>query len=218
MKTPKKRPLPVLAALFCTVLFGAVLLGACATTKEAPTPTHSIGDYYPLAVGNSWTYVIKPSPSANSQATVELVGEEQGFFKMSVGGQLAARSTSITDGVRDMIREPLTVGAEWVAVPESSEVERYRIISTDADMKTPSGMFRGCIRVEMTTEIRSRDGQKGRLVGVWTYAPGVGPIHFVQTLEIGEELPKKNIEYVLVGYKVADGDVAASDAAGGDEG
>jgi hypothetical protein len=184
---------------------GAALLASCATTQEAAPKKHTLRDYYPLAVGNSWTYVIKPAPPDHAQATVELVSEENGFYKMSVGGQLAARATSITDGVRDMLREPLEVGNEWVAVPDASEVERYKIVDNNADVKTPAGMFRGCVQVEMTTEIRSRDGQKGRLIGRWSYAPGIGPIHFVQTVELGEQPPRKNIEYILVGYKIDDG-------------
>lgn len=192
-------------ASLCAV--AALASSSCATTQEGPAKTaHSLKDYYPLAVGNSWTYVIKPAPPERAQATVELVSEENGFYRMNVGGQIAARSTSVTDGVRDMLREPLEVGNEWVAVPEASEVERYKIVSTDAVVKTPAGRFRDCIKVEMTTDIRSRDGQKGRLVGRWSYAPGIGPIHFVQVVELGDQLPKKNIEYVLVGYKIDDGE------------
>lgn len=192
----RQRCLPLL----CTLLL--VLAAGCATTPGGSPRSARARDYYPLAVGNAWTYRVTPAPPDAPLGEVAVVSEDNGFFALSVGGKIAARATSITDGTRTLLEEPLEVGHEWVAVPAPSAVERYRIIATDADVKVPAGMFRGCVQVQIEQDVTSREGVKGRLVGVWSYAPGVGPIHFVQKVHVGDAPPRKNVEYTLIRYRV----------------
>ncbi len=196
---PKSTPLAAACALI------VVVAAACATTRGGAGASERARDYYPLAVGNSWTYRITPSPPDTPEGEIAIVSEQDGFFALNVGGKLATRATSVTDGTRNLIEEPLEVGHEWVAVPAPSAVERYRIVATDADVKVPAGMFRGCVQVQIEQEVMSREGVKGRLVGVWSYAPGVGPIHFIQRVHVGDDAPaRKNVEYTLVRYRVGD--------------
>lgn len=190
--------------LVCSLFF-ALVVSSCATTPGGSKGSSRARDYYPLAVGNSWTYRVTPSPADAPLGEVKVVSEENGFFSVDFGGhqaRIGARATSITDGTRTLIEEPLEVGHEWVAVPAPSTVERYRIVATNADVKVPAGMFRGCLQVETEQEVTSRDGTRGRLVGVWSYAPGVGPIHFVQKIYLGDAPPQKNVEYTLLRYRV----------------
>lgn len=190
--------------LVCSLLLSLVVAG-CATTPSGSKGSSRARDYYPLAVGNSWTYRVTPAPADAPLGEVKVVSEENGFYTIDFGGhrgQIGARATSITDGTRTLLEEPLAVGHEWVAVPAPSAVERYRIVATDADVKVPAGMFRGCVQVETEQEVTSREGVKGRLVGVWSYAPGVGPIHFVQKVHVGDAPPRKNVEYTLIRYRV----------------
>lgn len=190
--------------LVCTLLFALIAAG-CATTPGAGKGSARARDYYPLAVGNSWTYRVTPAPPDAPLGEVKVVSEENGAFIVDFGGhqaQLGARATSISDGTRTLIEEPLEVGHAWVAVPAPSTVERYRILATDVDVKVPAGLFRGCLQVETEQEVTSREGVKGKLVGVWSYAPGVGPIHFVQKVYVGDEPPRKNVEYRLMRYRV----------------
>lgn len=195
------RTSPSLAAVAASAL---LLTSACATTSSAGGASERARDYYPLAVGNSWTYRITPAPPDMPQGEITIVDEQDGFYALNVGGKIGARATSITDGTRNLIEEPLEVGHQWVAVPAPSAVERYEIVATDKDMKVPAGMFRGCVQVRIEQEVTSRDGVKGKLVGVWTYAPGVGPIHFFQNVYVGDAPPRKNIEYTLLRYRVGD--------------
>lgn len=181
------------------------LLGGCATTPEASPRSDRARDYYPLAVGHSWTYRITPAPPDMPEGEIAIVSEEDGFFAFNVGHKIGARATSITDGTRNLLEEPLEVGHAWVAVPAPSAVERYSIIANDAEVKVPAGLFRGCVKVQTEEEITRRDGVKGRLVGVWSYAPGVGPVHFIQNIHVGDAPPQKNVEYTLVRYRVGDG-------------
>ena len=185
------------------LLFAAVVvMSHCATTAEQKTRPVRAADYYPLVVGHSWTFLVTPSAPEQPQQTVEVLAEDNGWFRMSVGPPLAARATSITDGTMDLLREPLEVGTEWVIVPSASTVLKNRIVAVDAEVKTPAGLFRDCVQVETEQQIRARDGTKGRLVGVWTYAPHLGPIHFVRRVELEGAPAKKDIEYSLVGYRV----------------
>lgn len=197
--------LPLLSAL-CSLVLVAVIAGGCATTSDAPAGSERARDYYPLAVGNSWTYRITPAPADMPEGEIAIVAEQDGFFALNVGGKIGARATSVSDGTRNLIEEPLQVGHTWVAVPAPSAVERYEIIATDAEVKVPAGLFRGCVQVQIEQEVTSRDGVKGRLVGVWSYAPGIGPVHFIQNVHVGEAPAHKNVEYTLVRYRVGDGE------------
>jgi hypothetical protein len=199
-----KRVNSLAAIRFAGLCVAAVLAIGCGTTQEAATRSTRVADYYPLVVGHSWTFIVTPSPPDQPQQTVTVVGENNGWFEMSVGPPLAARATSVTDGTMDLLRAPLEVGTEWVIVPSAATVLRNKIVAVDAELKTPAGLFRDCVQVQTEQDIRSREGKKGKLIGVWTYAPHIGPVHFVRRVELEGEQPKKDVEYVLVGYKLSE--------------
>jgi hypothetical protein len=192
-------------SLWLPVAALVLLAGACATTPKAKTPPSvRASDYYPLAVGNSWTYKVTPSaPDGQDEMTIEILAEEAGRFTLNVGGTLEARPTGVTDGQRYLIEEPVEVGHEWISVPAPSAVERYKIVETGVKVSLPAGTFKDCVRVSIEQELRTRDGVPGKLVGTWTFAKGIGPIHFVQDVTVGNEEPRRNIEYKLYRYHLA---------------
>lgn len=189
-----------LLAWFCA----ASLSVGCATTGPTAPRAFTAADYYPLAKGNRWVFQVRPAAFGQEEQVVELADvDEDGFFTSNVGARLQSRSQGIFDGQRFLIEAPLEVGHRWLAVPSVSTVERYRIVQTGVRMRVPAGSFSGCLQVETEQPIRAQDGRSGRLIGVWTYAPHIGPIHFVQHVELDGAAPVLNVEFQLVEVKLA---------------
>ena len=115
----------------CTVFFGLLSSGllfigsGCTTDAGAtssdpshePTPLQA-RDFYPLAVGNAWTY--RSSPGEETR-TISIIREEEGFFidNNTPPSRLQTRSTGVYDGDRFLLEEPLEVGHKWLAVPSA---------------------------------------------------------------------------------------------------
>lgn len=203
------------------------LLGACAslpTTGERgagavrqaqPDPGElRAADYYPLAIGHRWRFRVRPAPAGEEEQEIALVAQDaQGFFATNLGNRLMSRASGIFDGDRFLIEEPLRVGHTWMSVPSASTIERYRVLSTSAQVSVPAGTFTRCVQVEMAQAIRTREGNAGRLVGIWSYAPGVGPVHFVQRVEFDDGYAQVNAEYALVEVHLAAGTPSMSSGA-----
>lgn len=180
---------------------------ACATTQEKPAPDLGVHAYYPLAVGNRWVFRITPAPPGQEEKEVRITGRDpSGFFVTNVGTRIAHRPSGIFDGDRFLLEEPLETGHQWMAIPSVTTVERYEIIATGVRVNVPAGRFEDCVQVRIEQPIRARDGRQGKLVGVWSYAPGVGPVHFVQRVELPGLRPQKNAEYELVRFELAPGE------------
>lgn len=192
--------------LVVSLLLALGLLAGCASAEVKPTRSERARDYYPLAVGNRWVFRVKPAPPGQDRQEVRILSKDaDGFFVSNVGTRLAARSTGIFDGDRFLLEEPLETGHDWLAVPSVSTVERYRIIGTGVLINVPAGSFSDCVQVEIEQPITARDGRSGRLLGVWTYAPGVGPVHFVQRVELDGVPATTNAEYALVEFDLVAG-------------
>jgi hypothetical protein len=186
------------------VVVSSLLFASCATTQEtASGPGLRVKDYYPLALGRSWTYRISPAMADRTEGEITVISEQDGVFSLNVGGKLSAYATSISDGKRILLEEPLEVGHTWVAVPDPAAVERYTIVATGVEKRVPAGTFPDCVQVRIVEDVRDPAGNKGQLVGVWTYARGVGPVHFVQTVSVGGGPPQETAEYKLLQYSTA---------------
>src|SRR5207248_2559130 len=119
----------------------ALVLCACkAGPQAAPASTGSGEDatrYYPLAVGNSWTYAFHGS---NRRETIQIVGRDGAWFIDDHRGRLRYESDGVRDADRYLLRTPLATGAKWSAV-ENLVVQRFEVVSMDASTVTEAGTF-----------------------------------------------------------------------------
>lgn len=175
----------------------------CATSQERPAPKDDAGAYYPLGVGNRWVFRAS-SPSQTSDTFEVRIDsrDAEGFYVSSQGARMMRRASGIFDGDRFVIEEPLEVGHEWMAVPSASAVERFRIVGMRVPVSVPAGSFSDCLQVEMSQTVRAQDGRSGRLVGIWTYAKNVGPVHFKQWVELPGAENIANVEFQLLEFDV----------------
>lgn len=187
---------------------GAVTLScvvSCATTPTpAATPQLTSRAYVPLAVGNRWVYAVTPSPADKPTEEVRILDRnQQGFFVDNRGGALAPRTDGIFDGKRFLLQDPIEEGREWMAAPEPSVVERYRIKATDVSLQVQAGSFTGCVEVEGTLDIKNpQTGELGVLTMSWIYAPQVGLVRLVQTFRSGEQPAQVVARMELVSFDV----------------
>jgi hypothetical protein len=170
------------------------LLCACATAAPRqptePDRTHDARQYYPLAVGNSWTYA---ENRTGKRETIRIVGQDGPWFLDDHGGRLRYESDGVRDADRYLLRTPITAGAKWSAV-ENLVVQRFEVTSTGAQ----AGKFTGCAIVRNEQPIQ----KGGKFVTEWTYAPRVGLVQ-VRTFTVatsGKEVPQTQLD--LVDYRV----------------
>lgn len=175
-------------------VLAAVLLGTgCGKRVEAvpqePQATGSVAEYYPLAVGNRWTYRVNGRD--DKQVTVEITREEGGYFHDSRSGQLAVDGYGLRDPKRYLLRGPVREGHAWTNVVSVSSTERYHIASAGVPCQTPAGSFEDCVLVEG----RNRVDAKATLVNTMTFARGVGMVRVEVAVETnGQRVPQTWLE------------------------
>ncbi|MBU8900376.1 hypothetical protein DRW03_08080 [Corallococcus sp. H22C18031201] len=175
------------AALVSLALAGS----GCAKHVEAESSASSIAslsEYYPLAVGNRWTYRVNGRD--DKAVTVEIVKEEAGFFLDSQGGQLAVDGFGLRDPKRYLLRGPLETGRSWTNVVSVSSTERYQILQAGASCEAPAGTFQNCVQVEG----RNRVDTRTTLINTMTFAPGVGMVRVEVAAEHdGQRVPQTSL-------------------------
>ncbi len=184
VRPPGDRSLPATLSMLA-----ALLIVSCAhapTVAEGPP----VSDYYPLAVGNSWTYDVTML-GAKQQQKISIDKEEKGQFYDSAGNELSQDAFGVRDQKRYLLRAPLEVGTKWNNVVSVSSYEQYQIIEAGQNCDAPAGQFTGCIVVEGRNRI---EGDK-TLILTLTFAPKVGIIRVVTELDAdGEEVPQARLE------------------------
>ena len=166
-----------------TPLFVALGVCACATQARpppAPAPVASAQDYYPLAVGNRWTYDTN-FLGDRRERSVEIVAVRDGYYIDNEGAQLTVDGLGVRDQKRYLLRDPIQVGSAWTNVVSASSIEHYRIAELGVPCRVPAGAFENCIRVES----RNRKDDQRTLVNELTFAPAVGIVRIELTLESG---------------------------------
>ncbi len=146
-----------------------LIFAAACSSAPAAKPTASGEDataYYPLAVGNSWTYSLS---GADKRETISIIGRDGPWFLDDHRGRLRYESDGVRDADRYLLRTPLAAGAKWTAV-ENLVVQRFEVVSTDAPLVTEAGTFTHCAVVRNEQPLKAG----GKFVTEWTYAPGVG--------------------------------------------
>ncbi|HVP66191.1 MAG TPA: hypothetical protein VMT17_02895 [Anaeromyxobacteraceae bacterium] len=168
------RPVPRLALLLL-----AAAAAACAHAGDLPTGASAPerpGRYFPLAVGNEWTYVDRSPQLAVGDArrrTVRIVSlDRDGYYVDSARGALRAGRDCIEDRSRRILCTPFEVGRRWSSVVSVGSTEHYEIAGVGETVHVPAGTFEGCVRVRA----RTRAGPDAENVLEISYAPGVGPV------------------------------------------
>lgn len=110
-------------------MLSLVLLGACAhgTATKAPANPTPVADYYPLQVGNTWTFRVTLLGQTQEQE-ISIAKVEGGRFTDSLGNVLSIDSFGVRDEKRYLLRTPLEVGTKWNSLVSVSSYERYSII------------------------------------------------------------------------------------------
>jgi hypothetical protein len=176
-----------------------LLLSAC---KSGPQPATSAGAaedatrYYPLAVGNSWTYALK---GTSKQETIQIVGQDGPWFIDDHRGRLRYERDGVRDNDRYLLRTPVQAGAKWTAV-ENLVVQRFEVTSTDSSAVTQAGTFTRCVVVRNEQPLPKN---AGLFVTEWTYAPKVGLVQLVTSTVDPRGHQQEQTRMQLVAYRVA---------------
>lgn len=179
-------------------VLATVSFAGCATTQAggAATPTRVAEDYYPLAVGNRWTYEAEMLGQKSTQ-TIEIVAQEGPFFVDNTGQKLTVDAYGLRDEKRYLLQEPITQDHAWKNTVSVSATERYRIDSVGATCETPAGTFDDCVIVTSTL----RRDENTQLANEITFARGVGIVRIaVDLIRSGTRTPQHRI--ALVGYQL----------------
>ena len=184
----------------------AAALLACAGAPATPSAAASSAqaapgapaDYFPLAVGNAWTYLDRSSPGSTpvrrSVRVVERDGE--GYFVDDQRGALRADHDCLHDRTRRLLCQPLRRGHVWSSVVSAAAVERYEIAGVGETVAVPAGTFHGCLRVR--SQLRSGGVEQ---VAELTYAPGVGLVR-LETFAVVEGVARPQVRGELESYRV----------------
>jgi hypothetical protein len=155
------------------------------------------GRYFPLAVGNHWTYEATYL-GERSTREVELVGFRDGSYVDRDGRALRVDGEGLRDQTRYLLHEPLVEGGTWTSVVAPGSAEHYRVLSAGVPCKVPAGSFPDCIEVES----RNRADPTRTLVNTITFAAGVGIVRVRTELDEGGRL-QPTAELRLTAYRVA---------------
>lgn len=177
-------------------LFAVLLLTGCPKRIENPdeirkgdTPAEA---YYPLAVGNSWTYGMKYL-GEERDLTIAITGKEDGYFTFNdPNTKLMVDAFGVRDDKRYLLRDPVTVGEDWSTIVSVQSMERYKIIEAGQSCTVPAGTFANCVRVEG----RNKANKEVTLVNEMTFAKDVGVVRIRTAIEKanGEKVPQSVME------------------------
>ena len=195
------RPLFFLAALAsaCALAACATTSGATATPGDAPRSEKPVGPspsmFYPLDVGNAWTYQARGGGST-SRDTIRIVGQDGPWFLDDHRGRLRLDSEGVRDRDRYLLRAPLVPGQGWTAV-EQMVVQKFEVVANEAVIATPAGRFEKCVVIR---NVQSISGG-GRFTTEWTYAPGIGLVALKTTAQQkGQAAPQEQTSLQLVTF------------------
>jgi hypothetical protein len=185
-----------------TLLAAAALAAGCASAPLPAAHATSPADFFPLAVGNTWTYLdqsptLPPSGVAARRTVRILERTADGFYRDSERGELRAGSDCLRDRTRQLLCAPLEVGNRWISTVSLTSTERYEIAGVGETVTTPAGTFKGCVRV------RAHNKAQGGMDHVleMTYAPGVGPVR-IETYALLDGKATPQVRAVLSAYQV----------------
>jgi hypothetical protein len=156
-------------------------------------------DYFPLAVGNAWTFLDRsPQQPAPARRAVRIVARDaEGYFVDDAGSALRADSDCLHDRTRRLLCAPIRVGTAWSSVVAPSVTERYEVVAAGESVTVPAGTFQGCIRVR--SQVRAAGVEQ---VAELTYAPGVGPVK-LETFAVVDGVSRPQVRGELESYRLS---------------
>lgn len=165
------------------------------TRPAAPTPA----EFFPLAVGNTWTYLDRsPSQATGSHHTVRIVKRDaDGYFVDDQQGALRADDDCLHDRSRRLLCKPIQTGTSWSSVISPTVTERYRIVGTGEKVTVAAGTFTGCLRVRSQARLEGAEQ-----IAELTYAPGVGLIR-IETFSVVDGAATPQVRGELESYRLA---------------
>jgi hypothetical protein len=160
--------------------------------KGGPSPA----SFFPLAVGNEWTYSVTTG-GQTQQETIHIVGRDGPWFLDDQRGRLRIEADGVRDADRYLLRAPLVAGSTWTAV-DNLVVQQFELSAVDVTLVTPSGRFEHCVVVRNDGPLPNG----ARFVTEWTYAPGVGlvALRTFRTNAQGKETTQTSL--TLVSYRL----------------
>ena len=188
---------PLASIALATALFACARAPAAPSASAVPAPG-APADYFPLAVGNAWTYLDRSSPGAAPvRRSVRVVERDrEGYFVDDQRGALRADGDCLHDRTRRLLCQPLRRGHSWSSVVSAAAVERYEIAGVGETVAVPAGTFQGCVRVR--SQLRSGGVEQ---VAELTYAPGVGLVR-LETFAVVEGVARPQVRGELESYRV----------------
>jgi hypothetical protein len=183
-----------------TVTMGLLLaaLAGCAHTVETrKAPERSAELYYPLAVGNSWTYDVT-FLGEQREDTITFVKSEDGYLVDNKGNKLTADAYGVRDDKRYLIQEPVEADHTWKNVVSVSETEHYKILSVGEPCEAPAGKWPDCVVVQGSQRVQGNAELRNTL----TFARGVGLVRVAVDLARGSEQLRQT-ELALKSFKLA---------------
>ncbi len=193
---------PVLLAPVAAVLLSLPARAADApAVPPRPSPaaiaaaTAEVARYFPLAVGNEWTWADRsphqPGAAPRTRTVRILSRDGEGYFLDDERGALQAAGGCIRDRSRRILCAPLEPGHAWSSVLSLTSTEHYRIEATGVTVKVPAGTFEDCVVVRA----RNRAGDDADTVLEIAYAPDVGPVRLETWVEVkGRRIPQVRAE------------------------
>jgi hypothetical protein len=181
----------------CAVLVCLLVAGCAHSSRQrldGPGGDRTLSRYMPLTIGNRWTYATSFQGQAQPDLTVEIVGQEGGFFLDNRPSPSRYRfdAEGLRDGTkRYMLKTPLAEGTEWMSVADLNTVEHYRIVDVDRRVQVPAGVFSGCVVVRMEVRMNEKQALRNEM----TFAPDVGIIEVRTLLQDGSKfLPQSHLQ------------------------
>ena len=106
-------------------LLCVLVLAACATPTRATAPTKpevTAADYYPLAIGVTWSYEVRLLGATRMIDVTTLRKNGDGFVEDSTGAQFLVDGFGVRDQKRYLLRNPIAAGTKWTNVVSVSSV------------------------------------------------------------------------------------------------
>jgi len=170
-----------------------------AVPKQSTGRMRIASHYFPLSVGNSWLYEIRPRPKFAAKTVKWTVTQRETIRGKTVfhlwptpaQGDEPLSLSRVEAGIveegteRFLLKNPLLTGGRWTAkslsLKKPGAVHTFDMVSVGKACSVGSHSFDDCAIVRETDEANN-------LASVTTYARGIGPVRYVyfKGLQSGE--------------------------------